>query len=172
MASAHRNTTRISFVRVPPQLKELESRVPKNSLFTKRYGRLLNLVTSSFEEDMIRVLFQFFYPVHHCFIFPDYQLVPTMEEFSQLLRVTVLDQIPFTGLEETPRPEVISKTLHLKSSDVIANLETRSGVKGFLAKFLIEKAQLFWNAIDLQAFEEILGLLIYGLVIFLTLTNS
>ena len=152
MASAHRNTIRINFVTVPPQLKELTLRVPENSPFTKRYGRLCNLVTSSIEEDMIRVLFQFFEPVHHCFTFPDYQLVPTMEEFSQLLGVSVLDQIPFTGLEETSRPEVISKALHLKSSDIIDNWETRNGVKGFLDKFLMEKTKLFWDSMDLQDF--------------------
>ena len=55
------------------------------------------------------VLFQFFDPIHHCFTFLDYQLVPTLEEFSQLLGVPVLDQTPFTGLEETPNPEVIAK---------------------------------------------------------------
>ena len=74
-----RNTIRINLVKVPPQLKELESRVPNYSLFTKKYGRLINLVTSNFEEDMVHVLFQFFDPKHHCFTFPDYQLVPTME---------------------------------------------------------------------------------------------
>ena len=92
---------------------------------------------------MIRVLFQFFDPIHHCFTFPDYQLVPTIEELSKLLEVPILDQIPFTGLEEVLRPEIIAKALHLKSSDIVANWETRSGVKGFLAKFLIEKAQVF-----------------------------
>ena len=80
---------------------------------------------------MICVLFQFFDLVHHCFTFPDYQLVPTMEELSQLLGVPILDQIPFTGLEETPKPEVISNALHLKSSGIIANWKTRSGVKDF-----------------------------------------
>ena len=78
-----------------------------------------------------------------------------MEEFSQLLGVPILDQIPFTGLEEVPRPEVIAKALHLKSFDIVANWETRSRVKGFLAQFLMEKVLLFWEAMDLQAFEEV-----------------
>ena len=131
MAFARRNTIRISFVRVPPQLKELVSRVSENSPFTKRYGQLLNLVTSSFEEYMMCVLFQFFDPVHHCFTFPDYQLVPTMEEFSQLLGVLVLDQVPFTCLEKYPQPEEITSTLHLKRFDIVANWETRSGARVF-----------------------------------------
>ena len=36
----------------------------------------------------------------------------------------------------------------------------------FLAKFLIDKAQLFWDDMDFQAFEEVLALLIYRLVLF------
>ena len=98
MTPIRRNTIRISFVKAYPQLQELASRVPGDSLFTKKYGRLLNLATSNFQEEMMCVLFQFFDPMHHCFTFPDYQLVPILEEFSQLLEVPVLDHIPFTGL--------------------------------------------------------------------------
>ena len=79
--------------------------------------------------------------------------------------VPILDQIPFTGIEKDPRPEEIALSLHLQRFDIVANWETRSGVKGFLVKFMFEKAQLFWDALDLKAFEEILALLIYGLVL-------
>ena len=64
----------------------------------------------------------------------------------------ILDQIPLTAIEKDPRPKEIARALHLQRSDVVANWETRSGVKGFLAKFLFEKAQQFWEALDLQAF--------------------
>ena len=100
----------------------------KNSPFTERHGRPLNLVTSNTDEDMMKVLF-------HFFGVPDYQLVPTFEEFSQLLRIPILNQLPFNGTERDPKPEDIAQALHLQSSDVTTNWETRSGVKGFLAKF-------------------------------------
>ena len=156
----------IERVLTPLQLKELVSRVPETYSFIKRHVRLLNLVTSSFDEKMMGVLFQFFDPKHHCFTFPDYQLVPTMEEFSQLLNLPIRDQVPFIGLEEVLKPEVIASALHLKRSNMVSNWETRSGVKGFLAKFLIDKAQLFWDDMDFQDFKEVLALLIYGLVPF------
>ena len=92
--------------------------VPENSPFTKRHGRLLNLVTSNTDEDMMKVLFQLFDPLHHCFIFPDYRLVPTFEEFSQLLRIPVLNQLPFNGTERDPKPEEISRALHLQQSNM------------------------------------------------------
>ena len=114
----------------------------------------------------ITVLFQFFDPLYHCFTFPDYQLVPTLEEFSQLLRTPILNQQPFNGTEIDPNPEEIVQALHLQLSNVTTNWETRSGVRGFLAKFLFEKAQICWNSLDFQAFEEIMALLIYEMVLF------
>ena len=57
--------------------------------------------------------------------------MPTMEEFSLLLGVPILNKVPFNGLERDPKPEDIAKALSLQRSDVIANWETRRGVKGF-----------------------------------------
>ena len=78
----------------------------------------------------------------------------------------VLDQLPFIGIEKDPRPEEIALALHLQRSGVVENWETKSGVKGFIAKFLLEKARSFWKDIDSRAFEDFLALLIYGLVLF------
>ena len=157
MASACRKTIRVNFVEIPSQLKELVSRISETSMFIKRHGQLLSLVTSNPDEQMMSVLFQFFDPEHHCFTFLDYQLVPTLEEFSHLLGISILEQVPFTGMEEVPKQEVIASTLHLKRADVVSNWETRSGVEGFLAKFLIDQAQLFWDDLDFQAFEDVLA---------------
>ena len=111
MTSMRRNTIRVNFVQIPSQLRELVSKVPDTSSFARRHGQLLSLVTSKFDEKMMSVLFHFFDPVHHCFTFPDYQLVPTLEEFSDLLDISILEQTPFTGLEETPRPKDITSAL-------------------------------------------------------------
>ena len=108
MASVRRNNIRVNFVQIPAQLKELASRVSKTSTFIKRHGQLLSLVTSKFDEQMMSVFFQFFDPVHHRFTFLDYQLVPTLEEFSHLLGISILEQVPFTGMEEVPRLEDIA----------------------------------------------------------------
>ena len=103
MASIRRNTIRVNFVQIPAQLRELVSRVPDTSSFVRRHGYLLGLVTSKLDEQMMSVMFQFFDMLHHCFTFPNYQLVPTLEEFSDLLGISILEQIPFTGLKEVPR---------------------------------------------------------------------
>ena len=149
MNSGRRKTIRVNFTEIPPKLKEMVLKVPKNSSLNKRYGHFLSLVTIGFDEGLMSVLFQLFDSKHHCFTFPDYQLVPMLEEFSKLLGFPILEQIPFTGLEQDPTSENVTISLHLKPSDIESKWERRSGVKGFLAKFLIEKAQLFWDDLDI-----------------------
>src|ERR1044072_6615337 len=128
---------------IPSQLKELVSEIPDHAQFIKRHGYLLDLVIFGFEKDIMHVLFQFFDAKHHCFTFPDYQLVSTLEEFSKLFGIPILDQNPFTCLEKALKYEDIASTLHIKLSDIVATWETRSRDKGLLAKFLIKIAREF-----------------------------
>ena len=100
-------------------------KVPEDSSFHKRHGHLLSLVTTGFDEGLMSVLFQFFDPKHHCFTFPDYQPVPTLEEFSNLLGLPIFERIPFTGLEQDPAFENVVVALHLKPSDIEANWEKK-----------------------------------------------
>ena len=118
MNSGRRKTIRIHYTEVPPKLKELVLKVPKDSSFHKIHGYLLSLVNTEFDEGLMSVLFQFFEPKHHCFTFPDYQLVPTLEEFSKLLGLPILERVPFTGLEQDPASENVVVALHLKPSDI------------------------------------------------------
>ena len=121
MESLRRKTIQVNLVRIPPQLKDLTSKIPENSTFSERHGKLLNLVNSNIEEDMVKVLFQFFDPLHHCFTFPDYQLVPTLEEFSQLLRIPILHQLPYNDTEKNQSLKMLLKHYtcnHLTSRDI------------------------------------------------------
>ena len=161
-----RNTIRFNFVRSPELLDELVSRIPNTTSFIQRHGSLLSLVTAKRDQQLMSVLTQFYDPLYQCFPFQDFQLVPTLEEFSDLLGIPILDQTPFTGWEKTLRLEDVAAALPLTHQEVTDNWVTRSGVKGFLAKFLIGKANSFWNDLDFRAYEDILALLIYGLVLF------
>ncbi|CAI8612896.1 unnamed protein product [Vicia faba] len=106
MSLARRFTIQVSLVKVPPQLKELVSRVLESSPFTERHSRLLSLVTLNPDEEMLKVLFQFFDPLYHCSTFPDYQLVPTMEEFSLLRGCLSLTRYLSMAWKETLNPKI------------------------------------------------------------------
>lgn len=85
-------------------------------------GKLLNILNLKFDEGVLKTLIQFYDNRHQCFIFPDYMLLPTLEEYAHLVGLPVLDRVPFSGLEEVPKPLAIAKALCLKLTDITSNL--------------------------------------------------
>ena len=59
--------------------------------FSGKYGRLLKFVyqISDYERDALHTLLHFFDPSLRCFVFPDYILGPTLEEFSFILGIPI-----------------------------------------------------------------------------------
>ncbi|XP_050908793.1 uncharacterized protein LOC127122515 [Lathyrus oleraceus] len=147
-------------------LRELGSLVVSPEDFKHRYGRLLPLLKTNMMEGILATLVQLYDPLYRCFTFPDYQLVPTLEEFSHLIGLPIHDQVPFSGLEEIPKHQDIAKATHLKMSEIEANITTKGGILGLPAKFLIEEARYFASMNSTDAFEAILALLIYGFFLF------
>ncbi|XP_006593206.1 uncharacterized protein [Glycine max] len=147
-------------------LRKLGSLVVSPDDFRKRYGNLLSILKTNVEEGILNTLVQFYDPLYHCFTFPDYQLVPTLEEYSYLVGLPVSDKLPFSGLEPTPKPLTIAAALHLKTSDITSNLTTKGGFQGLTPSFLYQKAYTFAEATSTGAFEATLALLIYGLILF------
>ena len=109
---------------------------------------------------------QFYDPLYHCFLFPNYLLVPTLEEYSDLVSLPVSEEVPFHGLEPVPKPTPIAATLHLETSELKTNLTTKGGLQCLPTNFLFQKASLFAELANNEAFHSILALLIYGLLLF------
>jgi hypothetical protein len=108
-------------------LRKLGSLVSDPEKFRGRFGRLLSILKTDVEEGVLNTLVQFYDPLYHCFTFLDYQLVFTLEEYSYLVGLPVSDKVPFSGLEEVPKPLAIATTLHLKTMDITTNLTSRGG---------------------------------------------
>ncbi|KAK2382708.1 hypothetical protein QL285_070225 [Trifolium repens] len=148
------------------KLRKLGSLVSDPEDFRGRYGKLLSILKTNVEEGILNTLVQFYDPFYHCFTFPDYQLVPTLEGYSYWVGLPVSDKAPFNGLEEIPKSSAIAAALHLKTSDIAANITSKGGFQGLTSRFLFGKAFIFAEARSIDAFEAILALLIYGLVLF------
>ena len=89
-------------------------------------------------EGVLTTLVQFHHPVYHCFTFPDYQLAPTLEEYSQLTDLPITNRDPFSGLEGILENQTIARAVFLEESDVRAHRVTKGGIQGLPAKFLTE----------------------------------
>ncbi|KAI5437529.1 hypothetical protein KIW84_023591 [Lathyrus oleraceus] len=108
MDCGRRNTEKYSF-RCPDlkELRKLASFVLDTLDFKHRNGKLLSIMSADVVEGLLSVLVQFYDPLYRCFTFPDFLLVPTVEEYSHLLGILVLveyllmDWRRFTDLEAT-----------------------------------------------------------------------
>ncbi|KAI5439280.1 hypothetical protein KIW84_024886 [Lathyrus oleraceus] len=167
MERQKRHTKKYSFRQ--PDLKELRnltSYLLDPLGFKARYGKLLPLLTTQVDEGLMGTLVQFYDPLYHCFTFPDFQLLPTLEEYAHLVGIPILDQLSFSGLESIPTSREIADMLHIDESLVKAHMTTKGGIQGLPSEFLIAQATVYGKAMSEDAFEAIFVRLIYGLVLF------
>ena len=85
MDSGKRKTEKYSFK--DPKIDELVSLIPEiecSADFRKKYGSIIPLMKLKMKEGILSTLVQFYDSMYHCFTFPDYQLMPTLEEYCYL----------------------------------------------------------------------------------------
>jgi hypothetical protein len=172
MDIGRRNTWKYSF-RCPDlkELRKLASFVDDPKDFRDHFGRLLSVLSTDVEDGLLCTLAHFYDPVYRCFTFPNYQLFPIMEEYAYILGMPVSDRVPFSGMEVIIESRVIPEAIHLRKFDIDANITIKGGIRGLTLKFLLEKASSFANANSMVAFDIVLALLIYGLVLFSNIDN-
>ena len=117
------------------------------------------------------VLVQFYDPMYRCFTFPDFQLLPTLEEYAYHVGIPILDQLPFSGLEKISSSQEIANLLRIDESIIGAHMTTKGGIQGLPSEFLIAQSTIYVKAMSEDAFEAIFVLLIYGLVLFPNIDN-
>src|ERR1051325_10660662 len=71
--------------------------------FTRDYGRILTWLKSpltEYQKDGLQALFQFYDRELRFFVFSDYLLMPMLEEYSSIIDIPVLHQVPFHAFME------------------------------------------------------------------------
>ncbi|XP_050895998.1 uncharacterized protein LOC127102694 [Lathyrus oleraceus] len=139
------------------ELRKLASFVDGLNGFKDCFRSLLSVLSIDAKDGLLYTLVQFYDHVYWCFTFPDYQLLPTMKEYAYILGIPVSDRV---------ESQVIVEAIHLRKSDINSNLTVKGGIRGLTSKFFTEKGFSFANAGSMVAFETMLALLIYGLVLF------
>ncbi|KEH40866.1 hypothetical protein MTR_1g036610 [Medicago truncatula] len=156
-----------------PDAKSLESlrsltKMLKNpGHFRDRYGNLLDILKTKVDVMLLNTLVQFYDPIYHGFTFPDFQLFPTLEEYSHWVGLPVLDEVPFHAFGPFPKIPAITKALHLEVADIKEKFTPKDGLPCLPYNFLHQKATTCVEKSKIEDFESILALLIYGIVLFL-----
>ncbi|KAI5393369.1 hypothetical protein KIW84_060483, partial [Lathyrus oleraceus] len=85
----------------------------RRDAFTLKYGRILHLLSIPVQKEAITALAQFYDPPLRSFLFKDFQLAPTLEEFGRILDSPKQKKGPYKGLGQVPEPEELAKVLSI-----------------------------------------------------------
>src|SRR4030066_1118997 len=109
--------------------------------FVGKYGDILDLLFVNVQPGDISVLARFYDPPTRSFLFKDFQLAPTLEEFEGIMGIPSKGKGPYVEIGSTPDEEDLAEALGIDVLDLKENMkERREGNKGFLSAYLEKKA--------------------------------
>ncbi|KAH1198361.1 hypothetical protein GmHk_18G051961 [Glycine max] len=134
--------------------------------FRKAYGKILDLTIAEIFTEAVVSLTQYYDQPLRCFTFGEFQLLPTVEEFEEILGCPLGGRNPylFSGfLPSLSKIAIVVRDL-LRELDRVK--QTRKSVVGLPQKYLEGKARDMANQEEWVPFMDVLALLIFGVVLF------
>ncbi|KAL5146819.1 hypothetical protein HKD37_06G016603 [Glycine soja] len=134
--------------------------------FRKTYGKILELTIAEVSIEAIVSLTQYYDRPLRCFTFRDFQLVPTIEEFEEILGCPLGGRKPYLSSGCLPSLSRIATVVKDSARGLDRIKQTRNGIAGLPQKYLEDKARGMANQGDWVPFMDVLALLIFGVVLF------
>ncbi|KAL5172383.1 hypothetical protein HKD37_16G045150 [Glycine soja] len=134
--------------------------------FRKTYGKILELTIAEVSIEAIASLTQYYDQPLRCFTFGDFQLVPTIEEFEEILGCPLGGRKPYLSSGCLPSLSRIATVVKDSARGLDRIKQTRNGIAGLPQKYLEDKARGMANQGDWVLFMDVLALLIFGVVLF------
>ncbi|KAL5194217.1 hypothetical protein HKD37_20G056328 [Glycine soja] len=134
--------------------------------FRKTYGKILKLTIAEVSIEAIASLTQYYDQPLRCFTFGDFQLVPTIEEFEEILGCPLGGRKPYLSSRCLPSLSRIATVVKDSARGLDRIKQTRNGIAGLPRKYLEDKARGMANQGDWVPFMDVLALLIFGVVLF------
>lgn len=97
----------------------------RRDLFTLKYCRILDLLTVQVQKDSLTTLAQFFDSPSRCFLFQNFLLAPSLEEFGKIVKSPKITKGPYQGLGHIPTFIEMACVLSLEAFDLEVNLKTQ-----------------------------------------------
>ncbi|KAH1249333.1 hypothetical protein GmHk_05G012709 [Glycine max] len=134
--------------------------------FRKTYGKILELTIAEVSIGAIASLTQYYDQPLRCFTFGDFQLVPTIEEFEEILGCPLGGIKPYLSSGCLPSLSRIATVVKDSARGLDRIKQTRNGIAGLPRRYLEDKARGMANQGDWVPFMDVLALLIFGVVLF------
>ncbi|XP_016730708.2 uncharacterized protein [Gossypium hirsutum] len=132
-------------------------------LFYQNYGDLLYLLDIKVDKHLFRAMVQFWNPTYSCFIFGEVDLVPTLEEYTTLLRSPKI-QGNKAYVRATNLPTFVKKLMMITGVSeqwAAARIQKKGDSKCILWASLRD---LILAHLDVKKTVDVLALSMYGLV--------
>ena len=114
----------------------------------------------------ITALAQYYDPPLRCFTFQDFQLVPTIEEFEQILDLPMEGKILYRYFEQHSSIPTLAEILKIHPKELESKLVERKNTRGFPQKFLENYPYQLAEKEDWGTFIDVLTLTLYGIMLF------
>jgi len=129
--------------------------------FDSKYGQMMNLLPITVEKSMLSALTQFWNPNFRCFELPSLDLVPTIEEYDEIMKIPPKRNARvYLYKENHVGGKKIAKLIGLQAD--ATQLEEKIWKKALLEDHLEKQVELG----NWENFNKTLALLIFGLVLF------
>ncbi|KAI5433139.1 hypothetical protein KIW84_020431 [Lathyrus oleraceus] len=115
-------------------LKVLQGLMP-NSIqrkFTLKYGRILDLLSIPVKVEAVTSLDQFYDPPMWCFLFQDFLLDPTLEEFGLYLDIPKDRKGPYMGIGQKVKPKELAVTLGIPTEDLLSHYKEDKDIQAYV----------------------------------------
>ncbi|KAH1265127.1 hypothetical protein GmHk_01G000884 [Glycine max] len=134
--------------------------------FRKIYGKILELTIAEISIEAIASLTQYYDQPLRCFTFGDFQLVPTIGEFEEILGCPLGGRKPYLSSRCLPSLSRIATVVKDSARGLDRIKQTRNGIAGLPRRYLEDKVRGMANQGDWVPFMDVLALLIFGFVLF------
>ncbi|KAH1256856.1 hypothetical protein GmHk_03G006930 [Glycine max] len=134
--------------------------------FRKVYGKILDLTVAEVFTEAVLSLTQYYDQPLRCFMFGDFQMVPTIEEFEEILGCPLGGRKPYLFSGFLPSLSKIAAVVGDSTKELDRMKQTRNGVVGLPRKYLEGKARDMASQEKWGPFADILALLIFWVVLF------
>ncbi|KAH1188390.1 hypothetical protein GmHk_U059552 [Glycine max] len=138
----------------------------RRQAFRKVYGKILDLTAAEVFTEAVVSLAQYYDQPLRCFTFGDFQMVPTIEEFEEILGCPLEGRKPYLFSGFLPSLSKIAAVVGVSAKELDRMKQTRNSVVGLPQKYLEDKARDMASQEQWGPFADILALLIFGVVLF------
>ncbi|RDX66437.1 hypothetical protein CR513_54796, partial [Mucuna pruriens] len=139
---------------------------PWRRRFEKLHDNLLSLLEVETQPAALGALAQYYDSSVCCFTFKDFQIAPTLEEYERLLGLPLTKSPLYFHQGQPPFWATIARLLRVSEAEMSKQRRNRNGLEGIPRVYIEERLLQFQEEQHWDAMMDILGLLLYGVVLF------